>query len=78
MMVLVLILNLLICKHHWVFLNLKALMKELKLKSDEIGWIKYCLIRIASNNSFITKKEEKFLWKLLKKIEKQESKKDDI
>ncbi len=53
-------------------------MKELKLKSDEIGWIKYCLIRIASSNSFITKKEEKFLWKLLKKIEKQESKKDDI
>tara|TARA_R110000824_G_scaffold107055_7_gene253016 strand:+ start:749 stop:898 length:150 start_codon:yes stop_codon:yes gene_type:complete len=49
-------------------------MKELKLKSNEIGWIKYCLIRTASSNSFITKKEEKFLWNLLKKIEKQEKK----
>ena len=57
-------------------LDMKSIM--LKLKSDEIGWIKYCLIKIASNNSVITKKEEKFLWKLLKKIEKQESKKDDI
>ena len=43
-------------------------MKELKLKSDEIGWIKYCLIRIASR---VSAKEEKFLWKLLKKIEER-------
>ena len=50
----------------------------LKLKSDEIGWIKYCLIRIASDHPATTKKEEKFLWKLLEKIEKQENKKDDI
>jgi len=49
-------------------------MKELKLKSNEIGWIKYCLIRIASDRA--SAKEEKFLWKLLKKIEKQE--KNDV
>ena len=47
-------------------------MKDLKLKSDEIGWIKYCLIRIASDSSNITKKEQKLLWSILKKIEKQE------
>ena len=47
-------------------------MKDLKLKSDEIGWIKYCLIRIASDGSNITKKEQHLLWNILKKIEKQE------
>jgi len=48
---------------------------SLKLKSDEVGWVKYSLIRAAtlhSQCSSITKKEEKILWDLLDKIEKQE------
>ena len=52
-------------------------MANIKLKSDEVGWIKYSLIRAAtlhSNHSTITKKEEKILWDLLDKIEKQEKK----
>ena len=52
-------------------------MASLKLKSDEVGWIKYSLIRAAtlhSSHSTITKKEEKALWDLLDKIEKQEKK----
>lgn len=50
-------------------------MASLKLKNDEVGWIKYSLIRAAtlhSPHSSITKKEEKALWDLLDKIEKQE------
>ena len=50
-------------------------MANIKLKSDEVGWIKYSLIRAAtlhSPHSSITKKEEKALWDLLDKIEKQE------
>ena len=52
-------------------------MASLKLKNDEVGWIKYSLIRAAtlhSSHSTITKKEEKALWDLLDKIEKQEKK----
>ena len=52
-------------------------MASLKLKSDEVGWVKYSLIRAAtlhSPHSTITKKEEKALWDLLDKIEKQEKK----
>jgi len=54
-------------------------MKELKLKSDEIGWVKYCLIRTASANSkstALSSKEQRFLWKLLEKIEDQEKELD--
>jgi len=47
---------------------------SLKLKSDEVGWIKYSLVRAATLNSPITKKEEITLWNLLDKIEKQEKK----
>ena len=48
-------------------------MTNLKLKSDEVGWIKYCLIRTVSNISNranLTSKEQRFLCSLLKKIEK--------
>jgi|TARA_R100001530_G_scaffold132020_1_gene104087 hypothetical protein len=47
---------------------------SLKLKSDEVGWIKYSLVRAATLHSPITKKEERTLWDLLDKIEKQEKK----
>ena len=50
-------------------------MTNLKLKSDEVGYIKYCLIAATqSQEEFLTKKEEKYLWKLVKKIQKQEKK----
>jgi len=50
-------------------------MINLKLKSDEVGYIKYCLIvATQSQEEFLTKKEEKYLWKLVKKIQKQEKK----
>ena len=53
-------------------------MASLKLKSDEVGWVKYSLIRTASmlegRDATITRKEEKILWDLLDKIEKQEKK----
>ena len=49
-------------------------MASLKLKSDEVGWIKYSLVRAATLHSPITKKEERTLWDLLDKIEKQEKK----
>ena len=50
-------------------------MTKLKLKSDEVGYIKYCLIVAAqSQEEFLTKKEEKYLWNLVKKIQKQERK----
>jgi hypothetical protein len=52
-------------------------MANLKLKQDEVGWIKYSLARAAtlhSPHTTITKKEEKTLWDLLDKIEKQEKK----
>ena len=48
--------------------------EELKLKRDEIGWVKYCLIRTAST---LTDKEQRFLWKLLEKIEKQTNEKSE-
>ena len=46
-------------------------MASLKLKSNEVGWIKYSLIRTVST---LEGKEEKILWDLLDKIEKQEKK----
>ena len=49
-------------------------MKELKLKSNEIGWIKYCLIRTASSNSFITKKRRKNFVESVKKNRKTRKK----
>ena len=50
-------------------------MANLKLKQDEVGWIKYSLVRAAtlhSPHTTVTKKEEKILWDLVDKIEKQE------
>ena len=48
---------------------------NLRLKSDEVGYIKYCLIvATQSQGEFLTKKEEKYLWNLVKKIQKQERK----
>tara|TARA_R110002110_G_scaffold219537_1_gene433567 strand:+ start:157 stop:303 length:147 start_codon:yes stop_codon:yes gene_type:complete len=44
-------------------------MASLKLKSNEVGWIKYSLIRTVST---LEGKEEKILRDLLNKIEKQE------
>ena len=53
-------------------------MANLKLKQDEVGWIKYSLVRTASmlegRDATITRKEEKILWDLVDKIEKQEKK----
>ena len=52
-------------------------MANLKLKQDEVGWIKYSLVRAAtlhSPHTTVTKKEEKILWDLVDKIEKQEKK----
>jgi len=50
-------------------------MTKLRLKSDEVGYIKYCLITATqSQEEFLTKKEEKYLWNLVKKIQKQERK----
>ena len=53
-------------------------MANLKLKQDEVGWIKYSLVRTVSmlegRDATITRKEEKILWDLLDKIEKQEKK----
>ena len=50
-------------------------MTNLKLKSDEVGYIKYFLIAATqSQEEFLTKKEEKYLWNLVKKIQKQERK----
>ena len=51
------------------------------LTQKEVGWIKYCLIRVASDISNITRKEKNYLWKLLEKVEAQEkimAKSDDI
>lgn len=48
---------------------------NLRLKSDEVGYIKYCLIVAThSQEEFLTKKEEKYLWNLVRKIQKQERK----
>ena len=50
-------------------------MTKLKLKSDEVGYIKYCLILATqSQEEFLTEKEGKYLWNLVKKIQKQERK----
>ena len=50
-------------------------MTNLKLKSDEVGYIKYCFIAATqSQQEILTKKEEKYLWNLVKKIQKQERK----
>tara|TARA_Y100001951_G_C11112949_1_gene168518 strand:+ start:341 stop:517 length:177 start_codon:yes stop_codon:yes gene_type:complete len=53
-------------------------MANLKLKQDEVGWIKYSLIRTASmlegRDATVTQKEERLLWDLVDKIEKQEKK----
>ena len=50
-------------------------MANLKLNNNEVGWIKCSLKKMAWNSSStITEKEEKMLWDLVDKIEKQEKK----
>jgi hypothetical protein len=50
-------------------------MANLKLNNDEVDWIKCSLKKMAWNSSStITEKEEKMLWDLVDKIEKQEKK----
>ena len=48
----------------------------LELTSEEIGWIKYSLIRASSSlrgrDSAMTLREERFLLRIARKIEKQE------
>ena len=48
----------------------------IKLTSDEIGWVKYALVWVSQNQQGndpeLTRKEEKLLWRIVKKIEKQE------
>ena len=49
---------------------------KIELTPDEIGWIKYALTRAASTmegrDPDMTRKEEKLLMRLARKIEKQE------
>ena len=49
---------------------------KLELTSDEIGWVKYALIRasatINGRDTEMTLKEERLLGRIVKKIEKQE------
>ena len=49
---------------------------KLELTSDEIGWVKYALIRasatINGRDKEMTIKEERLLGRIVKKIEKQE------
>ena len=49
---------------------------KLELTSDEIGWVKYALIRasatINGRDKEMTLKEERLLGRIVKKIEKQE------
>jgi len=48
----------------------------IELTSDEIGWVKYALTRATSTmegrDPDMTRKEEKLLMRLVRKIEKQE------
>ena len=43
----------------------------LQLKPDEIGWVKYSIIRTTTQKE-LTKQEVNLLWRILSKIEKQE------
>ena len=49
---------------------------KLELTSDEIGWVKYALIRASATlngrDTEMTLKEERLLGRIVKKIEKQE------
>ena len=49
---------------------------KLELTRDEIGWVKYALIRasatINGRDTEMTLKEERLLGRIVKKIEKQE------
>tara|TARA_R100001244_G_scaffold48775_1_gene43372 strand:- start:48 stop:224 length:177 start_codon:yes stop_codon:yes gene_type:complete len=49
---------------------------KLELTSDEIGWVKYALIRASATlngrDKEMTIKEERLLGRIVKKIEKQE------
>ena len=49
---------------------------KIELTSDEIGWVKYALARAASTiegrDPDMTRKEERLLLRLARKIEKQE------
>jgi len=49
---------------------------KLELTSDEIGWVKYALIRasatINGRDTEITLKEERLLGRIVRKIEQQE------
>ena len=49
---------------------------KLELTSDEIGWVKYALIRasatINGRDTEMTLKEERLLGRIVKKIENQE------
>lgn len=45
----------------------------LELASDEIGWIKYALIRASTEqDKDMTLKEERLLLRIVRKIERQE------
>jgi|TARA_R110000851_G_scaffold97911_6_gene211958 hypothetical protein len=48
---------------------------KIELTSDEIGWVKYALVWASQNQQGndpeVTSKEEKLLWRIVKKIEKQ-------
>jgi len=48
----------------------------LELTNDEIGWVKYALIRASATlngrDTEMTLKEERLLGRIVKKIEKQE------
>ena len=49
---------------------------KLELTSDEIGWVKYALIRasatISGRDKEMTLKEERLLSRIVRKIEEQE------
>ena len=49
---------------------------KFELSSDEIGWVKYALVWVSQNQQGndpeLTSKEEKLLWRIVKKIRKQE------
>ena len=46
----------------------------IKLTSDEIGWVKYALVWVSQNEQGndpeLTSKEEKLLWRIVKKNRK--------
>ena len=51
---------------------------KLELTSDEIGWVKYALIRASATlqgrDKEMTLKEERLLGRIVRKIEEQEKK----